>query len=371
MSTNNRPRGAAAGAASDTDSRRLPLATSVALHVLLVAALPVLQVHAPRSRPERQPIEVVFHAPEPERVVSAEEPPPPPPAPKPEPRIEPPPAPPPLVAANEPPPARVAPQPRPVLPEPTPLKPAVRKEPVPPPPPAPPREVHVGALARAKPAPARPEPTARTVSRVQDFAVAAAETPPPRPARSTASVQGFDAPDTPAAAPQGTRPARVVADTRFAGSTVRAPAPAPPARTTEVATAGFGTASASAATPAAGHGVGEVQLAGFGTAAASARPKQARERPDDDPDTAVEIVSKATPAYPETARELKIEGTVVLEVVFDSSGKLRVLRVVQGLGHGLDEAAVEAAEKTRFKPARREGRAVDYKATLRVVFRLA
>ncbi len=53
------------------------------------------------------------------------------------------------------------------------------------------------------------------------------------------------------------------------------------------------------------------------------------------------------------------------------AGELRVLRVIGGLGHGLDEAAVEAAEKIRFKPARRNGQPVDHTATLRVLFRLA
>ena len=61
----------------------------------------------------------------------------------------------------------------------------------------------------------------------------------------------------------------------------------------------------------------------------------------------------------------------MLEVVFVASGELRVVRVVDGLGHGLDEAAVDAARRIKFTPARRGGRPVDYKATLRVVFRLA
>jgi TonB family protein len=57
--------------------------------------------------------------------------------------------------------------------------------------------------------------------------------------------------------------------------------------------------------------------------------------------------------------------------VFFSDGKISVVRVVEGLGHGLDEAAVEAAKKIEFAPARREGRPVDHQATLRIVFKLA
>jgi TonB family protein len=68
---------------------------------------------------------------------------------------------------------------------------------------------------------------------------------------------------------------------------------------------------------------------------------------------------------------LRIEGEVVLEVVFEASGKLRILRVVQSLGHGLDEAAVHAAEQIRFKPAKRDGQPSDSTALVHIVFQLA
>jgi len=48
-----------------------------------------------------------------------------------------------------------------------------------------------------------------------------------------------------------------------------------------------------------------------------------------------------------------------------------VNRVVRGLGHGLDEAAVSAANKIRFKPAQRNGSAVTSTAIVHVVFQLA
>lgn len=84
-----------------------------------------------------------------------------------------------------------------------------------------------------------------------------------------------------------------------------------------------------------------------------------------------EITSKPTPAYTDEARKLRIEGEVLLEVVFEASGRLRVLRVVRGLGHGLDEAAVRAAEQIRFKPALRDGQPADSTAVLHIVFQLA
>ena len=100
-------------------------------------------------------------------------------------------------------------------------------------------------------------------------------------------------------------------------------------------------------------------------------PAARRSLPSADLDSPVEIISKPTPAYTDEARSLRIEGEVVLEVTFVDSGELRVLRVLEGLGHGLDEAAVEAAKKIQFTPARRDGRPVSHTATLRVIFRLA
>jgi TonB family protein len=115
-----------------------------------------------------------------------------------------------------------------------------------------------------------------------------------------------------------------------------------------------------------------VQQSGFGdtqaVSVAQLRPKQ-----NDDAGKVVpaEVISKPTPAYTPEARSLRIEGEVVLEVVFEASGKLRVVRVVQGLGHGLDESAMHAAEQIRFKPAKRDGQPSDYTALVHIVFQLA
>lgn len=68
---------------------------------------------------------------------------------------------------------------------------------------------------------------------------------------------------------------------------------------------------------------------------------------------------------------MKLEGEVLLEVVFSASGHIEVKRVVRGLGHGLDEAAIRAAEQIKFKPATRGGAPVDSTATLHIVFQLA
>jgi TonB family protein len=61
----------------------------------------------------------------------------------------------------------------------------------------------------------------------------------------------------------------------------------------------------------------------------------------------------------------------LLEVMFGANGQLHVNRVVRGLGHGLDEAAMAAANRMRFKPAMRTGQPVDSTAIVHVVFQLA
>ena len=58
-------------------------------------------------------------------------------------------------------------------------------------------------------------------------------------------------------------------------------------------------------------------------------------------------------------------------MVFEASGRLRVLKVIRGLGHGLDENAQRAAEQIRFKPAMQEGQPADSTATVHIVFQLA
>jgi TonB family protein len=89
------------------------------------------------------------------------------------------------------------------------------------------------------------------------------------------------------------------------------------------------------------------------------------------PTNPVEITFKPNPVYTDEARSLKLEGEVLLEVMFGANGQLHVNRVVRGLGHGLDEAAFAAANKMRFKPALRNGQPVDSTAVVHVVFQLA
>jgi len=118
---------------------------------------------------------------------------------------------------------------------------------------------------------------------------------------------------------------------------------------------------------------GTVRSSGFGDADVAAAPtvRAQKAAPDQAPLQPAEILSKPVPQYTEEARQLKIEGEVLLEVVLQSGGSVRVLRVMRGLGHGLDESAVRAAERVQFKPATRNGQPTDSTAVLHVVFQLA
>jgi TonB family protein len=137
-----------------------------------------------------------------------------------------------------------------------------------------------------------------------------------------------------------------------------------------VASAGFGGGTATA-DPHARRGT--VQTAGFGDADVPAPPtvQSKPAAPATARLTAAEILSKPTPVYTQEARSKKIEGEVLLEVVFEASGKIRVLRVIRGLGYGLDDAAVHAAEQIRFKPALQDGQPSDSTAVLHIIFQIA
>lgn len=141
-----------------------------------------------------------------------------------------------------------------------------------------------------------------------------------------------------------------------------------------VASSGFGDGIAGSGSGDRGgtlRGGGSVSEAGFSAAQPAARPSTPRRETAEEQATPVQILSKPAPIYTEEARRLKIEGEVVLRIVFGADGTIRDISVVRGLGHGLDEAAVVAARKIHFQPAHRGAQPVDYSATVHVVFQLA
>ena len=140
-----------------------------------------------------------------------------------------------------------------------------------------------------------------------------------------------------------------------------------------VASAGFGNGVAGPGDGGYGgsKGDGKVRATNFGSA--DPAPAEAPKRQAGAPvkDTPVSLLSKPVPSYTTEARQRKIEGDVELDVEFRATGQVHVIRVLHGLGYGLDEAAVRAAEKIQFAPARRDGHAVDAEGLLKIVFRLS
>ena len=140
-----------------------------------------------------------------------------------------------------------------------------------------------------------------------------------------------------------------------------------------IASTGFGSgvATGNSSGPISGSR-GAVRQGGFGdadvVAASQPKPKSAEPVVKTLP---AEITFKPRPVYTDEGRQLKIEGEVLLDVVFSSTGQIRIVKVVRGLGHGLDESAVRAAEKIQFKPALRDGHPADFEAVLHIVFQLA
>jgi TonB family protein len=86
--------------------------------------------------------------------------------------------------------------------------------------------------------------------------------------------------------------------------------------------------------------------------------------------TAPALLFKVEPEYSEEARKAKVQGAVLLSIEVDRSGRAQNVRVVRSLGVGLDEKAIEAVRKWKFKPGYRDGKAVTVGATIEVNFRL-
>jgi len=331
----------------NSESTRSSVLASLVIHAVILGLFAVLMVVFKRPDPGPEPIDVVFYQP-------GEYIPPPPapvlPDPQPEPEPEPEPEPVVEVAKATPVPTpRVEPAPQPVeeiqvaklqpAPEPKP-------RPVPVQPKRPRREVKTNLLNAAITKPATKMPTRERKTSTGSFGEAETTDAPTRSRlRGGTQVGNFAVADTPQ---QEKTPRRDV-----------------------VKTSGFGAAdSAQAPSGRQGAGSGNVTTGGFGSTAAKPRPRSSRKVQTEAPDTPVDILSKPTPVYTAEARELRVQGEVALRVTFLASGQVKVLEVLNALGHGLDEAASDAAKRIRFKPARRDGSPVDHTAVIRIVFQL-
>jgi TonB family protein len=160
----------------------------------------------------------------------------------------------------------------------------------------------------------------------------------------------------------------------FSGPESPAPAesPAPNVRRALSAVGNFSNAAAEEARR--DHPASAVSKGGFSDASVAAPAPLPRAAPGSASPavvTPVEILFKPRPVYAPEARRLKIEGEVLVELLFAASGDARVLRLVRGLGHGLDENAIDAAQAIRFRPAQRGGEPTDSTAIVHIIFQLA
>jgi protein TonB len=117
-----------------------------------------------------------------------------------------------------------------------------------------------------------------------------------------------------------------------------------------------------------GSGVGEGQGPGIGpgsgggTGGGPFRPGSGIDPP--------RLLREVRPVYTEDARRRALEGDVVLEVVVTQSGSVDRVKVIRGLGAGLDQSAIAAVRQWRFDPARRRGSPVDVIVEVSVEFRM-
>jgi len=243
--------------------------------------------------------------------------------------------------------------------------PAVVETPRPALPTAAPPTPTVGVFPEATAAARAPQPANRV--EVAGFDAPLKQTPDSKLGQAT--VGAFDAAPNAGARQTGapTATSNVVAESGFGRPS--ASVPSPTQQTRVVRETGFG-APSSRQSPATAQPA-EVKSAGFSNVSAADTSRRVDSPPPPPAVTQVEVLFKPTPVYTDEARKLRIEGDVILQVDFLSSGALRVVRVVRGLGHGLDEAAVKAAEQIRFKPAQAGGKAVDSRTSVSIVFRLA
>jgi len=122
-------------------------------------------------------------------------------------------------------------------------------------------------------------------------------------------------------------------------------------------------ATSAIGSPRAGHGTRNGFLeSGFGDGYGGGQKHIDREP--------VRIISKPTPVYTQEARNKKIEGDVIIDLIFTADRRIIVVRILRTLGFGLDETAVQGVSQIVFRPATDNGRAVDFEARARVEFRM-
>jgi periplasmic protein TonB len=200
---------------------------------------------------------------------------------------------------------------------------------------------------RTEPRPARVDrPTPQRAARTS-----------PRPIEKPPDVEVAE--PSPPVPPVTAPVAPAAADPRDQAGVLEAPAAAPPSQGSGSGR-GSGAGSGTGMGQGQGAGVGDGQ--GGGTGGGPYRPGSGITPPG--------LLREVKPHYTEEGRRLGTEGDVVLEIVVRADGTVGDVTVLQRLGSGLDQRAVEAVRQWKFSPARRFGTPVDVLVEVAVEFKL-
>lgn len=198
----------------------------------------------------------------------------------------------------------------------------------------------------------------------ETIAITLAETKAPKPPPST--------PPPPEPPPPEPHPARAKTAPPAAKPQAEAPAKAAPAAQSLDALPDFGLSLSGGgpggfAVPAGGGGGGP-RPATQAAAKVLARPAPKGDTCDEPP-AKPRLLSRPNPVYTDAARAAGVSGKVRVEITVDAEGHVVSVRVIQGLGYGLDESALAAARALSFEPAVRCGKPSS--ATFKIGFTFA
>jgi protein TonB len=214
-----------------------------------------------------------------------------------------------------------------------------------------------GLRKPAPPPPAEKKGTAKLRSPVP------VRKPPPR-IESPPMVKPPDPPPPPKPEPAVVAPVvQVAADPKDRAGIPWTPRPAPPPEVDSQGPGvggGVGTGQGTGVGPGDGSGIGPGS--GGGTGGGPYRPGSGISAPA--------IVREVKPDYTEEGRRRHLEGDVVLEIVVKSDGTVGNVKLLQGLGAGLDQRAIDAVRQWRFSPAKRYGTPVDVVVEVAMEFKL-
>jgi len=87
-------------------------------------------------------------------------------------------------------------------------------------------------------------------------------------------------------------------------------------------------------------------------------------------DTKPVPLNRPRPRYTESARANGVQGSVLVRVLVDEDGNVKLIRVIRGLPDGLTEEAITAARQTKFKPAMKDGKPVPFWVGLEINFNI-